>query len=339
MRAAICVLVVLTTMCNARAAHAAAEFFVAIDGSDENPGTRERPFVSLARARDAVRELKAGGGLPDGGVTVWLREGTHYLTEPFELGQEDSGTEAAPIVYRAVEGEEVWLNGGKRIETPALKPVSEATVLARLDENARGHVVQVELGAVGVADYLAELPPAFRGFTNEHPVLLEDFCNGERMQMARWPNEGFAHFGEIVDTGSGLRDRTGPKRPGVFKYEGERPARWNTAEGVWLQGYWARAYLCTVVKVGSIDTEKREIELAVPLGYGLDTRGAKRFFALNLLEELDSPGEWYLDRKRGTLYFWPPAPLEECSVTVSMLKEPMISMREVSHVTLRGLGI
>jgi len=30
-----------------------------------------------------------------------------------------------------------------------------------------------------------------------------------------------------------------------------------------------------------------------------------RFFAENIFEELDSPGEWYLDRKKGRLYFWP----------------------------------
>jgi len=339
MRWAICALVLLTSLCVRHPADAAGEFFIAPDGSDENPGTREQPFASLARARDAIRELKQGEGLPEGGVTVWLHEGVYYLTEPFELASEDSGTEACPITYRAYEGEEVRLNGGKAIAPSAFEPVSDAAVLERLDESARGKVVQADLGAVGITDYLPELPPAFRGFTNEHPVLLEVFCNGERMQLARWPNEGFAHFGEIVDFGSGLRDKEGAKRPGIFKYEGDRPERWNVEEGVWLQGYWARAYLCTVVKVGSIDTQKREIELAVPLGYGLDTWGARRFFALNLLEELDAPGEWYLDRERGTLYFWPPAPVEQCQTVLSMLGTPMVAMNDVSHVTLRALGI
>jgi len=317
----------------------ARELFIATDGLDASPGTREEPLASLPGARDAIRAMKAAGGLPQGGVTVWLRGGTYHLDEPFELSKADSGTPAAPIAYRAYGGEEVWISGARAIDPSRFEPVSDAGALARLDEAARGKVLQVDLAAQGITDYERELPERFRGFTNVHPTLLEVFCNGKRMQPARWPNEGFAHFGDIVDFGSGLRDPKGPERPGVFKYEGERPSRWSVDEGVWLQGFWARAYLCTVVKVGAIDPQKHEIKLAVPLHYGLDTWGAKRFFATNVLEELDAPGEWYVDRRRGVLYFWPPAPIGECSVGVSMIKSPMIRLRDAEHVILRGLGV
>ena len=67
-------------------------FTVATDGSDESPGTEAKPFKSLERARDAIRALKKSGGLPEGGVTVWIRGGTYPLTASFELTQEDSGT-------------------------------------------------------------------------------------------------------------------------------------------------------------------------------------------------------------------------------------------------------
>ena len=38
-----------------------ADFFVATDGRDSNPGTPDRPFATLSRARDAVRELRKNG--------------------------------------------------------------------------------------------------------------------------------------------------------------------------------------------------------------------------------------------------------------------------------------
>ncbi|MEA3400043.1 MAG: right-handed parallel beta-helix repeat-containing protein [Armatimonadota bacterium] len=321
------------------AAHAQAELFVAPGGSDENPGTIHEPFATPQRAAEAVRELKAVDGLPDGGVTVWLRGGTYFLDEPLSLDADHSGSDGSPVVFRARQGEEAVLSGGRLVPAEAFSPVTDETVLQRLVPEARGQVLEADLSALGVTNYLEDLPPRFRGFTNEHPMLLEVFCNGERMQLARWPNEGFAHFDEIVDFGSGLRDREGPERPGVFTYEGDRPERWRVEDGVWLQGYWARAYLCTAVKVGSIDTETGQITLAVPLHYGLDTWGAKRFFAFNLLEELDSPGEWYLDRRRGVLYFWPPAPPDESTIVVSMLTEPVVRMQDASHVTLRDLTI
>jgi hypothetical protein len=52
-----------------------ADFHVSTLGTDVNPGTASRPFATLERARDAIRELKAQRGLPKGGLTVWIHEG------------------------------------------------------------------------------------------------------------------------------------------------------------------------------------------------------------------------------------------------------------------------
>ena len=78
----------------------AVEFFVAPDGDDANPGSRQQPFSSLERARDAVRASRAGG--PGGtGATVWIREGRYYRNAEFRLGPGNSGSEGAPVAYRA----------------------------------------------------------------------------------------------------------------------------------------------------------------------------------------------------------------------------------------------
>ena len=63
---------------------AATAFYVAVNGADANPGTLDRPFASLARARQAVRELKAQGGCPAGGVTVNLRAGSYRIAETLD---------------------------------------------------------------------------------------------------------------------------------------------------------------------------------------------------------------------------------------------------------------
>jgi len=49
------------------------QVYVSPGGSDANPGTIEKPLATLAAARDALRAIKAGSGLPAGGATVWLR--------------------------------------------------------------------------------------------------------------------------------------------------------------------------------------------------------------------------------------------------------------------------
>ncbi len=322
------------------AATARADFWVAPNGDDAAPGTKARPFATIERARDAVRGLRKAG-LPKGGVTVWLRRGTYTLKESLAFGPQDSGAPGSPIVYRAADGEDVWLSGGVIAPPSAFRKTTDPAVLAILPKEARGRVMQASLKRVGITDWIRELPDSIRGYDAPLP-FVQVFCDGKRMPLARWPNQGFAKFAEIIDTGSGLRDpaarRLKKLRPGVFKYAGDRPSRWNVDRGVWLFGYWARAYISDVVRAGKIDTAKREITWKVPLAYGLDTWGAGRWYAFNLLEELDSPGEWYIDRAKGILYLWPPRPIGECRVMVARLKAPLVHCKGAEFITFRNLG-
>ena len=88
----------------------AAEFFISPDGNDTHAGTKQEPFATLERARQAVRELKATEP-----VTVWLRGGTYYLEKPFDLGPEDSGTAECPVTYAAFPDERSIIHGGRVI--------------------------------------------------------------------------------------------------------------------------------------------------------------------------------------------------------------------------------
>ena len=68
-------------------------------------------------------------------------------------------------------------------------------------------------------------------------------------------------------------------------------------------------------------------------------RAGQRFYAYNVLEELDAPGEWYLDRQKGLLYFYPPSQVQGADVRFSVLSTPLITLDGVSHVTLRRLTL
>src|SRR5690349_8922234 len=67
-----------------------AEFYVSPTGVDLNPGTRSKPFASLGRARDAVREQKRKK--PNQNFTVFLRGGTYELKETVVFSLRDSAT-------------------------------------------------------------------------------------------------------------------------------------------------------------------------------------------------------------------------------------------------------
>jgi len=49
------------------------ELFVAPDGSDKNPGTINKPFATIEKARDEIRKMKSNH--PDEDLTVYFRGG------------------------------------------------------------------------------------------------------------------------------------------------------------------------------------------------------------------------------------------------------------------------
>lgn len=311
-----------------------AEFFIAPNGRDTNTGSKTRPFATFERARDAIRELrKQKGGPPAGGVTVWIRGGAYRLERTFALEKQDSGTKVAPVTYRACEGERVRLVGGAVIPPATFRPVSDPQVLERLDSGARGKVLQADLKPSGISDFGKPFPVAFRGYAG-WPEL---FFDGKPMMLARWPNEGFARVARVTDSGSKPRWNEKPDRPGTFVYQGERPERWLQADEVYLNGYWAYKWYNECIKVARIDPKEKTITLAAPHVYGLGGPSGGEYYALNLLEELDMPGEYYLNRKTGTLFFWPPEPIAGKEIGLSLLETPMVTMSDTSFVILRNL--
>jgi hypothetical protein len=300
-----------------------AELFVAPNGSDSASGDPAHPLASFAGAVKAVRALKARGGLPAGGVAVIFRAGEYRLSETVKLGAEDGGSEGSPIVYRAAPGQAVRFTGGVRLR--GFEPVTDAAVLARLPEEARGKVVRIDLRSHGVTDFGRLFPRGMSG--GSHPVT-ELFFNGKAMQLARWPKTGWLQTGHVSRDGL-------PEGQAAFDYAGDRPSRWLNATDVWLFGYpkylWADAGL----PVAGIDPATHTIRLDLGNTYGI--AAGMPYYVYNLLEELNAPGEWYLDRANGILYLYPPSDPNAADLQLSMLSEPFVEADGVSYLHLEHL--
>ncbi|MBI2924619.1 MAG: right-handed parallel beta-helix repeat-containing protein [Verrucomicrobia bacterium] len=319
---------------------ARANFFVSPHGNDNwfgrlpDPARTDGPLATIARAQRVVRALRRSQ--PDVAVQVTLRGGTYRLDRTIEFGPADSGTPRAPVVYAAAKGEPVILSGGRELNPTAFKPVTDSAIRARPPEESRDKVVQVDLRAQGVTGF-GVMRPRGQGRPVTNPAL-ELFFNGQPLPLARWPNEGMVPRGEVLDKGGAPRYEDFSPRGGTFKFDGDRPERWTQAQDLWLSGFFARGYAPDTIDVKSIDLTKRTITLARPHRYGLETVGpTQAWFALNLLEELDQPGEWYLDRATGLLFLWPPGDLSAATISVSLLDAPMVAMEGASYVALRGL--
>lgn len=307
--------------------------FVSTKGKDEWPGTRQRPFATLQQARDAARAAKEKQPERFAGAVIQVREGVYSLSSSFDLDERDSGSKDHPIVYEAASGQMVRLLGGKAI--PQFRPLDDPAVRERLSPEARGHVVQADLRSLGITDF-GSLSP--RGFSRPiAPAHLELFFKGKPMELARWPNAGeFAHIAgfTLPQTDGG----DGGQLEGGFTYEGDRPKRWKPSEDIWAHGYWAYDWANSYERIRRLDTEKRVVETAPPHG-AYSFRVGQRFYFINVLEELDRPGEYYLDRSTGMLYFWLPSALKPGEAVVSVLSDPLIRTRDASYLTFKGFTL
>jgi len=325
----------------ASCACAAVELHVSADAAADGDGSSRRPYQTLEQARDGLRARRKEGAVkPDEAVTVLLRPGVYRQAASFELTEQDGGTAGASVVYRAQRRGQARIHGGVTLDAAMFKPVTDAAVLGRLDPAARGKVLVCDLSGV-VAEAFEPFKTAYQG-TPVGPWL---FVDRRPMTLARWPNAdapeaGWAGFSKAVDTGLPKPNSEDPamrkRRPGSFIFEDARPERWRLEEGVWLLGYWTHDWSDEVIRVASYDREKKVIALAAPHGYGImgGTWGSakRRFFALNTLDELDAPGEWYLDRAAKRLYFYPEGALDKSLIVLATLTQPLVKVSKAKHV-------
>jgi parallel beta-helix repeat protein len=296
----------------------ALDLYVAGDGRDAWSGRlaapdaagKDGPFASLERARDEVRGLKREKGLHES-VTVHVRGGTYFLDRTFQLTAEDSGTADAPVLYLGDGATRPLLIGGKPVA--GFAPYKDKILVADV-------ALQ---GLKGVA---------FRQL----------FFDGRRQVLARYPNfdpanpyaGGWAYVeGKLPEM---YLDRADDSRRLLhFKAEDARAiSRPEEAEVCIFARY---NWWNDIVRIASVDREKRVITLAGDCSYAI--RPGDRYYVQGLFEELDSPGEWYLDKAAGKLYFWPPAPLEGKAVVAPTLRTIIEIGSGVSDVTVRGFDI
>jgi hypothetical protein len=344
------------TVTNTSSAAPGLTLYVAPTGNDAAAGTISEPLRTLAGARDKIRALKEASGLPVGGIEVLFRGGTYPVTETTYLVAEDSGEVGSPIVYSAYPGETPVFSGGTYIPGSEFVPISSSSQLDRLSVAARDQVVEYPLFANGFTadelDYAKDFWAAgtvleYAGGDYQHsiPRRLQVYVDDFAAYLARYPNlvqgtfEGSPHPGylrleDVLQTHE--YGEVGGPQSIIVTAEKQRVASWLSREDVVITGEMGYEYRKEAIVADSIEPATGIIALRGDPVYPLSAQN--RYAFENVFEELDTPGEYYIDKNTGILYLYPPQDLASAEVKITRFDENfMVELSGSSHVVFSGL--
>ncbi len=134
-------------------------YFVSPAGDDANPGTLNKPFATLQRAQQAVRQKRGD---------VFMRGGTYYLSAPLVFTAQDSGTKDAPVVFQNYQGEKPVISGGVRLEKLDWQPYTNGIFQAQVPADLKTEEIFINGERQVLARYPNFDPKAkyFDGFTS-----------------------------------------------------------------------------------------------------------------------------------------------------------------------------
>ncbi len=303
--------------------------YVSDEGDDTNSGTKDRPLKTFAGARKYVKRLKNSKGIPEGGIAVFFKGGEYFVSESQSLTAEDSGCVEAPITYRAYMDEKISLNGGTKLSWSSFEKVKDEKILSRVREHVRGKLYKANLKTAGVKILRDR---TYHRMSGTRTGSQEFYVNSKKQTLARWPNGTETATGTIVVPGSNAG--------ATFRVSDDAPIEnWGLAEDPWIQGTLKWSWAGESVPV-TFNVNERTIRLDKS---PYDTiESAKNYYVYNLLEEIDVPGEWYIDRDNFILYWYPREDINLNDAVMSVaanLTDPVVVMDGVQFVNIEDFTI
>lgn len=302
--------------------------YVSAAAASEGTGSKSDPFKTVEAAVNYIfKRSSTFAGC--GEIRVILREGTYRIGNTIDLAftsntyMQKNNTK---LTFTAYDGEKPEIKGSVPLDKTAFTAVTDENILNRLDENAKNRIVCMSIAGLGAKDKDPENPGLYT------KLYIDD----KEQQIAQWPNgdNNYEVF-QTVDAGGLGDDAPG----GTFSYTANKRSWADASDGVCL-GYFGYDYRREAVKIASVDEENSEITLAHGTDFGLQNKYdmSKRFKVYNILEELDSPGEWYIDRDTEMLYYYPTEDFSDAEMELAVGEDYMFDLKNAANVTFSGIS-
>ncbi len=295
--------------------------YVSTTGNDSNDGSFEKPVQTIAKAVALASSLKSSNANKT--VAVTIRGGDYYISKTIEIPSSASGTKANPFVIQNYNGEEVNIKGSTVIEPTKFTQLRDTEVLTKIPATARKYVGVYDLPKNAAQNMY------FTAFTDMGSGNLGNaafIVNDTEQTLARWPNTGFDRTVAVNVSGA----ETFSVKDGATRLR-----TWAGSTTAVAGGYFSVEYAYTTKAIKSIEGELIRLE-SKPY-YGITSN--KRYFVQNLIEELDSPGEYYIDYTAAKLYYYPEGNIANSTMEISTMTETMFYGNKLSNVTIKGITL
>jgi parallel beta-helix repeat protein len=242
-------------------------YYVSANGSDSNVGSEQSPFATIEKAKLVVHEYLANG-IMNSDIIVYLRDGVYSVDNTLLFTEEDSGLYGYNVIYKNYPNEHPVITGSKKI--------------------------------TGWEQYQNNIFRANVGKGWDFDILYE---NGSMQTTARYPNKtdnNFEGYNTAIAYGEGNKSGfsfASNDIPLISNKNDLEAYIWSGgSDGIWM-------WQSDIVDVGNIDYTNKIVSLTNNTKYVIGT--GSKYFIQGALELLDNPGEFYLDKTNGILYYMP----------------------------------
>lgn len=295
------------------------KIFVSAVGDDSGDGSEEEPLRTLEKAIDVANEMREDS---DKLIEILLREGTYSVTNTIKIinSQKDDSL----LKISAYQDEKVTINAGVDIPLSAMSIADSDFTNAIIDKPNAGSVLQYNLKDAQIEDF-GEISLRGHLISDEKEAQAELSLNGEVQKLAGWPNGEYTGLIKPTDSNEyGKRTKSGIANGCSFQVNYDRPSQWSKPEQAWLSGTIGPNYEFDYYPVSRFDSEEKRVYLSRGALEKYYTEPYYRFE--NVPEELDEPGEYYIDRQSGMLYFYPPEDAPKDSVLTITMSTPTLDV-------------
>lgn len=281
----------------------------------------EHDVTQLEKAITMAKELSKAENKY---VEVLLSEGVYRLSKGINLDN------CSRITIKGEDKNKVFIKGS--VELKKTKPLSKSHALYKANPEIGKQIVEIDLSNIPHLGHDKFRLAGFSGSdTPKHYTLNELHFNGNPMQLSRYPNEGYIKYDTFVS------DTTqGGERIGI-KYNDNKISSWINEPNILLHGYWKWLWADAYESVSQINTKDSILWLEPPYNH-YKFRDNRPFAAVNVIMEIDSPGEYAYDYTSKKIYFYPPTPLNDANIELSICKDALFSLNNAKDITLENIS-